>query len=94
MKSKDLAAKAGISTATLAKMKKAGATVSSDVLVKICTSLPQPMAKAVPCSFANLTGATQELRIEGVDFAAARYHVIDRERLPCVGLSLDIPFEL
>ena len=35
MKSKDLAAKAGISPATLAKMKKDGATVSSDVLVKI-----------------------------------------------------------
>ena len=39
MKSKDLAAKAGISTATLAKMKKDGATVSSDVLVKICMAL-------------------------------------------------------
>ena len=39
MKSKDLAAKAGISSATLAKMKKDGATVSSDVLVKICTAL-------------------------------------------------------
>ena len=39
MKSKDLAAKAGISAATLAKMKKDGATVSSDVLVKICTAL-------------------------------------------------------
>jgi DNA-binding Xre family transcriptional regulator len=39
IKSKDLAAKAGISPATLAKMKKDGATVSSDVLVKICTSL-------------------------------------------------------
>ena len=39
MKSKDLAAKAGISTATLAKMKRDGATVSSDVLVKICTAL-------------------------------------------------------
>lgn len=39
MKSKDLAAKAGISQATLAKMKKDGATVSSDVLVKICTAL-------------------------------------------------------
>ena len=50
MKSKDLAAKAGIRTATLAKMKKDGATVSSDVLVKICTFLPQLMAKAVPCS--------------------------------------------
>ena len=39
MKSKDLAARAGISTATLAKMKKDGATISSDVLVKICTAL-------------------------------------------------------
>ena len=39
MKSKDLAAKADISPATLAKMKKDGATVSSDVLVKICTAL-------------------------------------------------------
>ena len=39
MKSKDLAAKAGISPATLAKMKKDGATVSSDVLVKICNAL-------------------------------------------------------
>ena len=39
MKSKDLAAKAGISPATLAKMKKDGATVSSDVLVKICRAL-------------------------------------------------------
>ena len=39
MKSKDLAAKAGISPATLAKMKKDGATISSDVLVKICVAL-------------------------------------------------------
>ena len=39
MKSKDLAIKAGISTATLAKMKKDGVTVSSEVLVKICTAL-------------------------------------------------------
>lgn len=39
MKSKDLAAKAGISPTTLAKMKKDGATVSSDVLVQICTAL-------------------------------------------------------
>ena len=39
MKSKELAAKARISPATLAKMKKDGATVSSDVLVKICTAL-------------------------------------------------------
>lgn len=39
MKSKELATKAGISPTTLAKMKKDGATVSSDVLVKICTAL-------------------------------------------------------
>ena len=39
MKSKELATKAGVSAATLAKMKKDGATVSSDVLVKICTAL-------------------------------------------------------
>ena len=39
MKSKELAEKAGISTATLAKMKKDGVTVSSDLLVKICIAL-------------------------------------------------------
>ena len=39
MKIKELAEKAGISQATLAKMKKDGATISSDVLVKICTAL-------------------------------------------------------
>ena len=39
MKSKELAEKAGISPATLAKMKKDGATVSSDVLIKICVAL-------------------------------------------------------
>ena len=39
IKSKDLAAKAGISPTTLAKMKKDGATISSDVLVKICSAL-------------------------------------------------------
>ena len=39
MRSKDLATKAGISQATLTKMKKDGVTVSSDVLVKICTAL-------------------------------------------------------
>ena len=37
MKSKELAEKAGISPATLAKMKKDGATISSDVLTRrIC----------------------------------------------------------
>ena len=47
MKTKDLAAKAGISPATLAKMKKDGATVSSDVLVKICTALNCTMDEIV-----------------------------------------------
>ena len=39
IKSKDLAAQAGISPTTLAKMKKDGVVVSSEVLVKICTAL-------------------------------------------------------
>lgn len=39
MKSKELATKAGISQATLAKMKKDGTTISSNVLIKICTAL-------------------------------------------------------
>lgn len=39
MKSKELARLANISPATIAKMKKDGAVVSSDVLVKICTAL-------------------------------------------------------
>ena len=39
IKSKDLAAKVGIRPRTLAKMKKDGATVSSDVLVKIARHL-------------------------------------------------------
>lgn len=39
MKSKELAEKAGISQATLAKMKKDGATVNSDVLARICGAL-------------------------------------------------------
>lgn len=39
MKIKELAENAGISPATLAKMKKDGVTVSSDVLIKICTAL-------------------------------------------------------
>lgn len=39
MKKKDLAKTAGISIATITKMGKDGAVVSSDVLVKICTAL-------------------------------------------------------
>ena len=39
MKSKELAARAGVSTTTISKMKKDGATVSSDILVRICTVL-------------------------------------------------------
>ena len=39
MKSKDLAEIANVSQATLAKMKKDGASVNSDVLVRICSAL-------------------------------------------------------
>lgn len=39
MKSKDLAELANVSQATLAKMKKDGASVNSDVLVRICSAL-------------------------------------------------------
>lgn len=39
MKKKGLAEKAGISIATITKMDKDGAVVSSDVLVKICAAL-------------------------------------------------------
>ncbi len=39
MKSKELALKANVSVATLAKMKKDGASVNSDILVRICTAL-------------------------------------------------------
>lgn len=39
MKSKELASKAHVSVATLAKMKKDGASVNSDILVRICTAL-------------------------------------------------------
>lgn len=39
MKSKELAKLANVSPATIAKMKKDGAVVSSEVLLKICTAL-------------------------------------------------------
>ena len=39
MKKKELAEKAGVSIATITKMGKDGAVVSSDVLVKICAAL-------------------------------------------------------
>ena len=39
MKKKDMAEAAGISIATITKMGKDGAVVSSDILVKICTAL-------------------------------------------------------
>ena len=39
MKKKELAKAAGVSVATITKMGKEGAVVSSEVLVKICTAL-------------------------------------------------------
>lgn len=56
MKKKELAQKAGVSIATITKMGKDGATVSSDVLVKICTALECTMddiVDIVPESNAN-----------------------------------------
>ena len=54
MKSKDLAAKAGISPATLAKMKKDGATVSSNVLIKICAALDCKLDDIVEIVYDNV----------------------------------------
>ena len=51
MKIKDLATQAGISQATLAKMKKDGASVSIDVLVKICIALNCTMDDIVEIVF-------------------------------------------
>ncbi len=51
MKSKELAALADVSTATLTKMKKDGATVYSDVLERICVALdctPDDIVTIVP----------------------------------------------
>lgn len=39
MKKKELAEKADVSIATITKMGKDGAVISSDILVKICTAL-------------------------------------------------------
>ena len=60
MKSKDLAAKAGVSPATLAKMKKDGATVSSDVLIKICTALGCDIGDIMEITPSKEAGANQE----------------------------------
>lgn len=56
MKKKELAQKAGVSIATITKMGKDGATVSSDVLVKICTALEctlDDIIDIVPMDIAN-----------------------------------------
>lgn len=63
MKSKDLAAKAGISPATLAKMKKDGATVSSDVLVKICTALDCTMDDIIEIGNFNVDSKTKKTKV-------------------------------
>ena len=63
MKSKDLAAKAGISPATLAKMKKDGAIVSSDVLVKICTALDCTMDDIIEIGNFNVDSKTKKTKV-------------------------------
>ena len=47
IKKKDLSSMAGVSPATITKMGKDGAVVSSDVLVKICTALECTMDEIV-----------------------------------------------
>ena len=63
MKSKDLAEKAGISPATLAKMKKDGAIVSSDVLVKICTALDCTMDDIIEIGNFNVDSKTKKTKV-------------------------------
>ena len=54
MKKKELAEKAGISIATITKMGKDGAVVSSDILVKICTALECKMDDIMAVSYTHL----------------------------------------
>ena len=74
MKSKELAAKAGISPATLAKMKKDGAVVSSEVLVKICSALE--------CTMDDIVEIVQAAGVAGViaTNTTIDYNLVDREK--------------
>ena len=59
MKKKDLAKAAGVSVATITKMGKDGAVVSSEVLVKICSALGCTMddiVEIVPDRLASCRG--------------------------------------
>ena len=59
IKKKELAEKAGISIATITKMGKDGAVVSSDVLVKICAALQCSMddiVEFIPVKEENYNG--------------------------------------
>ena len=69
MKSKDLATKAGVSQATIAKLKKDGAIVSSDVLVRICTALN--------CTMDDIMEIVLEKPAVEQDESQGRYKVLD-----------------
>lgn len=49
MKERELAVKAGISPATLSKMKKDGAVIYSDTLVKLCLALDCTFDEIMEC---------------------------------------------
>ena len=56
MKKKELAERAGLSLATITKMGKEGAIVTTDVLVKICTALNCTMNDIVEkCGFSSVS---------------------------------------
>lgn len=76
MKSKELAAKAGISPATLAKMKKDGATVSSDVLVKICTALSCTMDDIVEIVPNNSYERRRILIFTGTTYGLIKFYML------------------
>ena len=76
MKKKELAEKAGISIATITKMGKDGAVVSSEVLVKICTALGctvDDIMEIVPEKEARQLGAEN---MEERQFIAAMEYIV------------------
>ena len=65
MKKKELAEKAGISIATITKMGKDGAVVSSDVLVKICSALG--------CTMDDIVEIVSDDRLQYLNFAINKH---------------------
>ena len=69
MKKKELAEKAGISIATITKMGKDGAVVSSDVLIKICSALDCTMDDIVEIILGWQTNSIEVVAVEPFDAA-------------------------